>query len=309
MTKQNFPTSILASDYHLTHKQPICRKDNYKEAEIKKLDWLHTLQLENNPVPGSEYVCPILSSGDIFDEWFIPPELSTIAIKHFPKTIAIPGQHDLPNHNLELIENSGYSTLQAAGNIENNSMWERICIDTMNVQVKPFPFGMPLCGIKKEPGEKFIALIHTLVLGPKDEKMKGSTVNEIFDKMPGFDLIVCGDNHKAFTVKHPDGRLFVSPGSMMRMSADQIDYKPRVYLWYADTNTVEPEYYPIEEGVVSREHIEKKEIKEGMLDAFVQTASAKVSVSVSFEQNMVEHLQEAKVSSGVEDKIWKAMGK
>ena len=178
----------------------------------------------------------------------------------------------------------------------------------LSLIIKGFPFGtllIPRDFNTVENRDISVALIHTLVLGPKDENMKGSTVQEIFNKMQGFNLIVCGDNHKAFIVEE-NGRLLVSPGSMMRMTADQIDYKPRVYLWYADTNTVEPAYYPIESGVVTREHIDKKKEKEMLLEAFVQSTQGR-EVTASFEKNMEKYLQQNKVSTNIESKIYKVM--
>ena len=296
-------SAILCSDLHLREDTPKCRTDDYKAAQLKKIEWLNHL--------AATHCCPILCAGDIFDKWNISAEMSAWAIENVPQMYAIPGQHDLPDHNLELIKKSGFNVLKVANIIDpyNNSF--HTLYKDIPINFIMFPFGEALEGYKLPIGFgwRSIALIHTLVLGPKDAKMKGSTVQEIFDKMPKFDLIICGDNHKSFVVRnnnYADGCLFVSPGSMMRMTADQIDYKPRVYLWYADTNTVEPAYYPIESGVVTREHIDKKQEKEMILEAFVQSTQGG-EVTASFEKNMEKYLQQNKVSANVESKIYKAM--
>ena len=63
----------------------------------------------------------------------------------------------------------------------------------------------------------------------------------------------------------------MNPGSIYRMEASQENHKPRVYLWYAETNTVEPVYIPIESGVISREHLETKEERDIRINAFIST--------------------------------------
>jgi hypothetical protein len=92
------------------------------------------------------------------------------------------------------------------------------------------------------------------------------------------------------------------------MSADQIDHKPRVYLWYADTNTVEPVYLPIKQGVITREHIDNKENRDERMDAFVrQLKNSDMEISLSFTNNMETYLSKHKVRKGVKDKIAIAM--
>ena len=157
---------------------------------------------------------------------------------------------------------------------------------------------------------KKIALIHTLVNCPGDDASKtgAASAEAIFKQMPGFDLIVSGDNHKPFTVRSKDGKqLLVNPGSMMRSKADQIDHKPRVYLWYAEDNTVEIVYFPITQGVVSREHIEKKEAKGNRHTAFVSSLREGVEVGGSFEGNMKKYIRANKVEKDVEEIVYSCM--
>ncbi len=95
----------------------------------------------------------------------------------------------------------------------------------------------------------------------------------------------------------------------MRMAADQIDHKPRVYLWYADDNTVEPVYLPIQKGVVSREHIEKQEKEDERMEAYKTRLKAGVKIGISFENNMKRYLHKNKVDKMVEKEIYNAMEK
>jgi len=89
-------SAILCSDLHLREDTPICRTDDYKAAQAKKVEWLQHL--------ADTHCCPILCAGDVFDNWNISAEMATWAIENMPTMYAIPGQHDLPSHNLELIK-------------------------------------------------------------------------------------------------------------------------------------------------------------------------------------------------------------
>ncbi len=94
---------------------------------------------------------------------------------------------------------------------------------------------------------------------------------------------------------------------MMRMTADQADHRPRVYLWFADTNEVEPVYLPIEEGVVDRSHIEEAEAKDARLAAYESRLREGVEVGVSFEKNMEEYLRKNRVEGEVSSLVYEAM--
>lgn len=96
--------AVLCSDIHLCHTCPPARSNepNWYDAMARTLDELAGI--------ASHYYVPILCAGDVFDRWNSPPELINFAIKHLPPMHCIPGQHDLPNHSLEDIRRSAYST-------------------------------------------------------------------------------------------------------------------------------------------------------------------------------------------------------
>jgi DNA repair exonuclease SbcCD nuclease subunit len=129
---------------------------------------------------------------------------------------------------------------------------------------------------------------------------------KLLRKYSDYDLIVTGDNHKPF-VEEYQGRLLVNPGSIMRMDADQINHRPRVYLWFADTNTVEPMYIPIENNVISREHLEIKQQRESRIDAFISKLDGDWSASMSFESNLLEFEKSNNIRKDIMDIVYKAI--
>ena len=115
-----------------------------------------------------------------------------------------------------------------------------------------------------------------------------------------------GDNHKSFVQEYED-RLLVNPGSLMRMDADQIEHKPRVYLWYSETNTVEVVYIPIKDNVISRKHLDVVEQRNKRIDAYVSRLNNKWEVTMSFEKNLEVFEKENNVDKSVMDIIYRSL--
>lgn len=276
--------AILCSDIHLREDTPVCRTDNFQEAMWKKLDFISALQRLHE--------CKVLCGGDLYNHWKPSPYLLSETIKHIPdKFYTVYGQHDLPQHNLDLAYKSGIRTLEMA-----NKLWA----------IRPSDM-FDFCNWNEEPiniGESVLVWHHTVTHGKSN--FIGDPAEDILDRYPDYDLILTGDNHKPFVVEK-DGRLLVNPGSMMRMTADQADHKPRIYLWYPESNTVEPIYLPIEEGVINREHIDKVEQRNERLEAFVSRLNSKWKVTLSFEDNLKAFQTKNKVRQSVMEIIYKSI--
>jgi len=95
----------------------------------------------------------------------------------------------------------------------------------------------------------------------------------------------------------------------MRMDADQINHRPCVFLWYANTNTIKPVFLPIETGVITREHIEKVEERDSRLQAFVSRLNEEWDVGISFEENIERFIANNRLRQGTINVIRKSMEK
>jgi len=280
------PDAILCSDIHLREDTPTCRTDDYQMAQWKKVEFLYNLQ--------EKYECPVLHAGDLFHHWKPSPQLLSTTILHLPESfLTIYGQHDLPQHNFELRNKSGIYTLDTD--------------KTIGV--------LPTCHWGQEPDKpsrilsgKNILVWHKMVW--QGEKLwpdqTDPSAAKLLRKYSQFSLILTGDNHQPF-VEEYEGRLLVNPGSMMRMTADQIDHRPRVYLWYAADNIVTPVYLPIEQGVISREHIEHTQERDGRIDAFISKLDNDWEAAVSFEENLQRFEGTNKVRKSVMEIVYKAI--
>ncbi len=305
-TNKRSPSCILTSDWHIRPDQPVARTDDYIKALFGKLLFIF--------VEAKTYGCPILLAGDLghragVRNW--PFWLLHWCLINFPEVeiIAIPGQHDLPNHSLELINESAVGVLYEGKAI---TLYSNIieCNILRNFYLTVFPFGKSLSTTNsiKRPN---IAMTHQMVLEGKPlwPGQKAPKAMELLKKYPQYDLILSGDNHNAFTAEY-EGRHLVNPGSLMRSNADQVDHKPRIYLWYAETNEIECVYIPIEADVLSREHIKKNKQREDRYQSFVIQAKEswnKSELSSSFENNMDVLFETTRLRKPVKDKIIGAM--
>jgi DNA repair exonuclease SbcCD nuclease subunit len=284
--KQNKPDLILCSDPHLREDTPTCYIGDFQKEQWSSLDLIKVLQ--------QEYNCSVLCGGDFFHHWKPSPFLLSQTIEHLPDDFwVVYGQHDLPNHNLELAYKCGINTLWQAG--------------VLNI--------MPECHWGQTPKKGSSTLYDVLVWHVTTYQNNlpwpgctASSAKQILKKYPQFSLILTGDNHQPF-VEEYEGRLLVNPGSMTRQDADQLNHRPRVYLWYAETNTVEPIYLPIAPGneVISREHIEVVKQRNERLDAFVSTLNTDWEASVGFEENLKIFENTNQVRQSVMNIVYKAM--
>ena len=299
------PSAILASDLHLREDTPQCRLDNYWDVQEKKLNFLFSL--------AKQHQIPILIAGDLGHkprwscrllEWFISKVNKEI------KIFAIPGQHDLINHRTDLWESSAVGVLHAAGAIT------LLGFDTFPLDIEfddfwlyGFPYGVGIQKIKRADNLKpRIAMTHEMIiekidLFPNQNAIKG---NQILKKHKQFSIVHSGDNHQPFVVEYEDRKL-VNPGSLMRSTAAQEDHTPRVYLWYADTNEVEAVYLPIEQGVISRTHIDVAKERENRNEAFINRVNSDTEIELSYEDNIENYFQKYRTEKRVVEKTWESV--
>jgi len=285
------PDCILTSDWHIRADTPQCRTDDFTEAMWKKVQFINDL--------ATEHEIPILLAGDLshrpqWPNWLIEKFMSIISDIEI---IAIAGQHDLPGHNLEAIPQSGFGVLSRAGYL-NSTLHLFATVTTIAF----FSYGKK---IKKTEAD--IAMTHQMVTKGKSEwpGQVSSSAKSLLKKFPDYKLILSGDNHQSFVVEY-EGRLLVNPGSMMRSTADQIDHRPRVYLWESKTNSVEAVYLPIEQGVIDRSHIDTKKEKDARIEAYTTRLSERYEVGLSYEENLKAYFEENRTRQPIQDRIWEA---
>ena len=277
--------AILTADIHLEDTTPVCRTDDYLEEQKKKLLFLNEHQEKHN--------CIVIDAGDLFTNWKASPWLINRAFELLPNEMfTITGNHDLPEHSLEQFERSALAVLK--NNKQNFYVYSK----------------------EQYKGELFlpdynrnILILHQLIVSSDDKAAKylsGMTAKKVLKKYPDYDLIVTGDNHKPFVEKYK-GRLLVNPGSMMRRTADQVNHKPRFYLYYAKENKVQPIYYPINKNVIDRSHIDVPQERKDRIRSYIERMNMKWDAGLSFKDNLKIFFSKNKTPQKIKDLIWEQM--
>lgn len=279
---------ILTSDWHIREDTPQCRTDNFWQTFWQKVAFVSDLQKQHD--------CDIYHGGDLLDGWKVSPFLLTTAIRNMPdRFYSVIGNHDLPQNNIIFKEKSGFETLEAAGAVKfiRFGYWNDKPKEQDYIDIK---------GRKLYVWHHFVYSVTT-----KEFWMKqGNMAQKILKENPQYDVILTGDNHTPF-VEEYHGRLLINPGSLTRQDASQKEFRPRVYLYYADTNTVEPVYIPIDKQAVSDEHLREQEKRDERIQSFVKSLDTNWETGIVFENNLREFERANTVRKSVMQIVYKSI--
>jgi len=285
--------AILTADWHIRESQPTCRTDDFEEAQWDMVMQVSTLQ--------QKYNCPVLHAGDLFDHWKPSPGLISKCIEKLPDNFAtVYGNHDLPQHSIELARKCGIYTLGTGHHINIlEEGHEGQTPQNCNVTLPP-----PNDDRKIYVWHKFVYIGKPPFPGAEQE----AEGHWLLDTYPQFDLILTGDNHQSFVCKE-EGRLLVNAGSLTRQNASQINYKPRVWLYNAKYNKVKPHYLkcPNGEDVISVEHLEEKKERDERILAFVEKLDTEWEADLDFLENLKKFELQNKVDKKVMEIIYKTV--
>lgn len=295
-------SAILTADLHLEESTPVSRTDDYQAAQLRKLEFLQALRDRNGG-------CPILCAGDILNKWKSSPWLMTQAYLHLPSNlITIPGNHELPMHSMAEYQKSGLYLLEQI--LESFTVLKGQGVHRNGLDIYGIPFGCldefePDTQPLKSPEYRKILLLHELVWEERAPSWAGRySARDILDKFGDyFDLIVSGDNHESFVVEG-ESCLLVNPGSMMRIRADQADFRPRCFLYYAETNEAISVEFPIDEGVHNREHLDRKKEHDERIAAYIERMRSNWKGGLSFKENLQAFFTANDTPKKVRELIW-----
>lgn len=312
--------AILLADIHLSLKAPLWRsaEPDWLAAQARPLGEVRELQ--------RKYGCPVICAGDIFDRsrkiadgWNASPELINFAIKHLPDDMyAIPGQHDLPNHQYADIYRSAYHTLVQAGKIKDLLP---VGITTIGERLVLFAYP-PGYAIKspyendRNAGDIWIAVVHDYVWieehsypnAPDEKQLDTKRINKFKSKLYGYDVIVYGDNHKGFLTAKGQTTIF-NCGTLMRRKSDEIDYKPQVGL-LLESGEVIPHYLDTsrDRHLDSVDMALKEERSDLDMVEFMDELGKLGETALEFKKAMKEFLHRGKTSTQAAQIILNAMG-
>lgn len=306
----NNPSAIITSDIHIpqtTDYKPQSRTDNYWETFKRKIEFINET---HNKYPN----IPILDGGDLCNKYRLDPEVEAWCILNLPKgIITVAGNHEIPNHNINYLHKSSLSVLRASNVVR--ILYGNYCrIEAFHIRtsIYGFSYGEKIdYVVLKNKRYRSIAILHTMVYPPKEVPKTGNIKYpdglKLLKKMKGFDLIIVGHNHQSFIIEYKERKL-ISPGSLMRMSIDQKDYKPRIFLWSWESNELESIDVPIKKKVLTNRYSKiSKEKEEKRMNSFIEKLNSGDELEISFEKNMKNFLETNKTKKSVKGIINKIM--
>lgn len=246
------PDAIFTTDWHLRDDTPLCREEEeFFSAMIRKVRSVVST--------ANAFNVPIIHCGDIGhrSQWSnnLLREILYYLGNLQQKLFLIPGQHDLPEHNIENWNKSAIGVLHEAGVVEVIPRFDVKLFK--NFHLFCFPYGTPLNNevLLVERDKKRVAITHQLIFEGQAEfpTKEPSSAPIILQENNNYDAIFSGDNHTQFMVEDFDTRqILVNPGSMLRIKSNQANHLPAYYLYYAKENRVEKRLFPIVRHAVNQ---------------------------------------------------------
>lgn len=299
--------AVLCSDIHLSLKPPRARR--------KEPEWLDAMvkPLREITAAAQRYDAPVLCAGDIFDYWRAEPELINFAMNWLPKMYAIPGQHDLPLHNIELQHKSAFWTMVLANVITPVFPGKPVSAEN-DMVIHGYPWGFPLEPFTKKSKKYHVALCHDYFWTDKHHYPGAAEENEAQarkDQIVGYHAVAFGDNHKGFITK-VNGIEVMNCGTLMRRKIDEEQYEPQIGLLCASGQIISHKLNTTGESLLSAEDEMsgmQKYMRTHDMDDFLNGLQELQSRSFDFMEAMEYAMTNKKVDNHIREIILNALEK
>lgn len=288
------PIAVLCSDLHLTLTPPSCR-------DISQEGWMELQAHYLKQLRDTAGDLPVICAGDIFDRWNASPELINFALRELPNGMyCVPGQHDLPNHQLGQMGRSGYGVLKQTGKILDLSgkrlhifQEDEIIPNAPEVRVYGCGWGQ---GLEDDELEEFdgvsVAVIHRYCWLNDNTRFPGAPpeakATALKKELSPFDVAVFGDNHISFLATVGNCKVF-NCGGFIRRKSDEMLYQPSIGILF-DNGDVEVRHLNTCRDKFHKGKIEDKETPFD-LRSFIKELESLGEHGLDFRQTVKEHLE------------------
>ena len=288
--------TISISDIHLINQNPISRKDNLCETQIKKLKYVLNYAKRNDAI--------IVINGDMFDSprsFYTLSQIAELIKDH--NIYAVYGQHDTYYYshstrhatNLGVLNKSNLITILGP---------EPIQFDDFNLYgcsiTEPIPEIL-------DNNKLNILSIHA----PISDSALFSThefINaEDFISESKFDMVFCGDIHRKFIIEK-DNKVILNSGPMLRIECTEYNFQHKPGFWFINTDNKKIEYIEIPhdpaEEVLSRLHIVNSIEKKTTLNDFAATLHKKGMVKneeINIKKKIIKYLDDNNIDKEIKE--------
>lgn len=267
---------LFVGDWHLRGSSPRNRTDDYTEAAKIKLREVFKIAVDRE-------ADIILQSGDIFDR----PEVSISVLLDFAEVLkespldiyCTVGNHDIYGYNVDSYYRTSLRLLEMLVpqlHVIKSAADYPICIATGRYDVyltaTPYSREMDINGYGYGPDIAYpgkdaigVHIAHGMLL---DHKPPFDRYSDLYKVDTKASIILTGHDHMGYGIYHrsADGKLFVNPGSLLRMSASvgEITRRVRVAIVTIDNikGTYDAEFVELESARPGEEVLDRSKIEE-----------------------------------------------
>ncbi len=296
---------LLVSDIHLRPDNPVGRLDYLPEVQWDKLRSIFNIAQEHE-------VRGVIHAGDLFHK---PRSWTTLhwALELFFEYPAVHwytvrGQHD-SYMNEKASEGLNFGILSKVGAIRELGP-DAVYVEGESGLIALYGAGWGEEVPKiKDTSDFTILATHRSI---SDEEMVGikTTSATRFIRLHRFDLVVCGDIHRAFVVT-AGKKTLVNTGPMLRAEATEYNFQHEPHVMIFDTedrslSRVEIPHEPSDK-ILSRAHLDVAQETSEKLAEFVEGVQADFSPEASFKENLRLFIKANNISESVRIKIERVM--
>jgi DNA repair exonuclease SbcCD nuclease subunit len=303
---------LYFTDTHIKGTNPKNRKDDFLESLQEKFREIVSIVRENN-------VDFVIHGGDLFDR----PDISTSVVSRFTtilKNIEKPifivsGNHDIFGHNPATIDRTMLGLLKSMDFIKVISRYKPIVIEKNGIRVSltslPYTYDIdstPEGYILKEVPENMdysIHVVHGMLLDrPFVKGIPYTLIDDILETAA--DITLSGHYHAGFKTIEKNGKYFVNPGSLVRVtnSLKEIERIPQVAIIDLDSD-IKVEMLQLTSAKPGIEVLDRTEMENCMFrsERIVQFKQS-IDSAMSFEKmDLNDILLEVTLSEGVSDEV------
>ncbi len=215
----------ICIDPHITDRHR-CRKDNFLETVINKLDYI---------AANNDYV---IICGDLFhthsNNNFIFYNVYKLFNKYKGKFYAIPGNHDLLHNNIEVLEKTTIGSLALTKVL--NLEFDKFQIAGVNFQVSHVMKDLDKIPIDTE--NKSVLIGHNYLemeLAPKESLTRDEIRNL------NYKLVFLGHDHAPYEEEFVGNSILIRMGSLTRIDTQKYNKDRKIYYYQLDSETMEYE--------------------------------------------------------------------
>jgi predicted phosphodiesterase len=269
-------------DVHIADDVPICRKDDFKATQLRKMDKINEIVGNNT----------LLIAGDVFHTWNCAYLLAHEVNTRMPNnTMFVYGNHDLPYHSYEEKARTPFMLLKMREltHCDSDFLYHDITSsDNYNVDVFGASWGKPIPSIINE--DKINVLVQHRMCYYKEPVFgrdgDAYDVTKLFEKpeYTQYNVIITGDNHKPFVYWKDDKHVWINTGPIMRHSVTEREYDPSVTcIEIEGTIKVTRISLGADVNAVDRTEMYEKQGRDELVSEFANGLTTQTEKSLDFE--------------------------